>query len=94
LGWSYPPNVEVGEDIRILPTESGCWPALPRYDYWLFDSSDLWVMEYTDDGTFRWIERVEDPRMIVRHAYWRDAALHQAIPYRGYMRHTELLTAS
>ena len=23
LGWSYPPNVEVGEDIRILPAESG-----------------------------------------------------------------------
>ena len=42
----------------------------------------------------RWIERVEDPRMVVRHAYWRDAALHQAIPYRDYMRHAELLTAS
>jgi hypothetical protein len=43
LGWSYPPNVEVGEDSRILPTESGRWPSLPRHDYWLFDSSDLWV---------------------------------------------------
>jgi hypothetical protein len=51
-------------------------------------------MEYADDGTFRWIERVEDPRMIVRHAYWRDAALHQAIPYRDYMRRAELLAAS
>jgi hypothetical protein len=51
-------------------------------------------MEYADDGTFRWIERVEDPRMIVRHAYWRDAALHQAIPYRDYMKHAELLAAS
>ena len=94
LGWSYPPNVEAGEDIRILPAQSGHWPTLPRYDYWLFDSSDLWVMEYADDGTFRWIERVEDPRVIVRHAYWRDAALHQAIPYRDYMKHAELPAAS
>ena len=61
LGWSYPPNVEAGEDIRILPAESGRWPSLPRHDYWLFDSSDLWIMEYADDGTFRWIERIDDP---------------------------------
>ena len=72
----------------------GRWPGLPRHDYWLFDSSDLWVMEYADDGTFRWIEHVDDPGMIVRHAYWRDAALHQAIPYREYMKRAELLAAS
>jgi len=23
LGWSYPPNVKAGEDIRILPAEAG-----------------------------------------------------------------------
>ena len=34
------------------------------------------------------------PAVIVRHAYWRDAALHQAIPYRDYMRRAELLAAS
>ena len=94
LGWSYPPNVDVGEDIRILPTQPGRWPALPRHDYWLFDSSDLWVMEYAEDGAFRWIEQVDAPAVIVRHAYWRDAALHQAIPYRDYMRRAQLLAAS
>jgi hypothetical protein len=94
LGWSYPPNVEVGEDIRILPTQAGHWPALPRHDYWLFDSSDLWVMDYADDGTFRWIEQVDDPNTIVRHAFWRDAALHLAVPYRDYMQRAELLAAS
>lgn len=94
LGWSYPPNVKAGEDIRILPAGAGHWPSLPRHDYWLFDSSDLWVMEYADDGTFRWIERVADPGVIVKHAYWRDAALHQAIPYRDYMQRAELLAAS
>ena len=27
LGWSYPPNIEAGEDIRILPTQQGRWPS-------------------------------------------------------------------
>ena len=94
LGWSYLPNVEAGEDIRILPAEPGRWPELPRHDYWLFDSRDLWVMEYTEDGTFRSVEQVDDPAAIVRHAYWRDAALHQAVPYRDYMRRAELPAAS
>jgi hypothetical protein len=30
-------------------------------DYWLFDSSDLWVMEYGDDGAFLSIEQVSEP---------------------------------
>jgi hypothetical protein len=94
LGWSYPPNVDVGEDIRILPTQPGSWPSLPRHDYWLFDSRDLWVMEYAEDGAFRWIEQISDPAEIVRHACWRDAALHMAVPYRDYMRRAQLPVAS
>lgn len=92
LEWSYTPNVEAGEDIRIMPVET--WPSLPRYDYWLFDSSDLWVMEYADDGAFLYIEQVSDPAEIVRHARWRDAALHRSIPYADYMRRRDLLRAS
>jgi Family of unknown function (DUF6879) len=101
LGWSYPPNVEAGEDIRILVAQAGSWPMsasgeiLPELkDYWLFDSSDLWVMEYADDGAFLSIEQVTEPAMIVTAARRRDAALHQAIPYRDYMRRAELLAAS
>lgn len=101
LGWSYPPNVEAGEDIRVLVAQPGIWPMsasgeiLPEIkDYWLFDSSDLWVMEYADDGAFVSIEQVTEPAMIVTAARRRDAALHQAIPYRDYMRRAELLAAS
>ena len=72
LGWSYPPNVEAGEDIRILVAHAGSWPMSARgeilpelKDYWLFDSSDLWVMEYGDDGAFLSIEQVTEPAMIV-----------------------------
>ncbi len=98
LEWSYAPNVEAGEDIRILP--AGQLPAgdLSRLgvigDYWLFDSSDLWMMSYDRDGAFRYIEQVSDPRRIVARAYWRDTALHYAIPYREYMRRRELRAAS
>lgn len=97
LGWSYPPNVEAGEDIRILPIDA--IPAdLERSgvpgDYWLFDSSDLWVMHYDDDGAFLCIEQMSEPEAIVKCAYWRDAALHRAIPYHEYMRRRALLAAS
>jgi hypothetical protein len=98
LGWSYPPNVEAGEDIRILPASrvpQGALPALCTLDdYWLFDSSDLWVMTYDADGGFEHMRQVTDPGVIVSHAYWRDAALHYAIPYADYMRRRELLAAS
>jgi hypothetical protein len=101
LGWSYQPNVEAGEDIRILVAQPGSWPMSARgeilpelKDYWLFDSSDLWVMEYADNGAFVSIEQVTEPAMIVTAARRRDAALHQAIPYRDYMRRAELQAAS
>jgi hypothetical protein len=101
LGWSYPPNVEAGEDIRILVAQAGSWPMSARgeilpdlKDYWLFDSSDLWVMEYADDGAFLSIELVTEPAMIVTAARRRDVALQQAISYRDYVRRAELLAAS
>ena len=86
---SYRPNHAAGEDIRILPVIT--WPALPRRDYWLFDSRDLWVMEYADDGRFLYAEQADDPAEIVKHNYWRDAALHAAIPYADYLNRMDLL---
>jgi len=86
LEWSYAPNVAAGEDIRILPVQPGQWPDdLPRQDYWLFDSRHLWTMAYDKAGAFRYAERTDETAQIVRHAYWRDAALHLATPYEDYM---------
>lgn len=81
---SYGPNWEAGEDIRILPVTG--WPELPRRDYWLFDSRDLWAMEYTDGGQFLHAEHVDDAAEIVRCNYWRDKALSLAMPYSDYLR--------
>jgi hypothetical protein len=98
LEWWYGPNAEAGDDVRILPAGT----ALPKDvaalsvlgDYWLFDSSSLWVMRYEPDGAFQHAEQLSDPGMIVTHAYWRDAALHCAIPLADYMRRAGLLAAS
>lgn len=98
MEWSYAPNVDFGEDVRILPSRRVPSMDIPRLaalkDYWLFDSSDLWVMEYDDEGRFLYIEQVSDSPTIVFRAYLRDAALHYAIPYADYMRSRELLRAS
>lgn len=89
IGWSYAPNVAAGEDIRILPTKPGNRLALPDHDYWHFDSRDLWIMEYDEIGRFLFAELVTDAAAIVGHNYWRDAALHHAIPYIDYVRRAE-----
>jgi hypothetical protein len=85
MGVWYPRNTEAGEDIRILlAVPPGV--SLPGWDYWLFDSRHLWIMEYDHTGRFLATEEVTDPRQIVQHAYWRDAALHSAIRFSEYAR--------
>jgi hypothetical protein len=88
---SYKPNVEAGEDVRILP---GRWPDLPRRDYWLFDSADLWLMEYDQDGHFTGAVPETDAGEIVMANYRRDAALHAAVPYAEYVRRMTGLTGA
>jgi hypothetical protein len=86
LTWSYGPNAEAGEDIRVIPVRSGEWPpSLPREDYWLFDSSKLYAMRYEADGTWLGAEPVDDPSHIVSACQWRDAALCLATPWRDYI---------
>jgi hypothetical protein len=93
LEWWYGPNADAGDDVRILPAH--LIPAEEQAvlgvlgDYWLFDSSDLWIMEYDQSGQFQRAAGVSDAGLIVARAYWRDAALHYAIPYADYMSRPE-----
>lgn len=83
IGWSYELNVQAGEDIRILPAP---WPqGLPQVDYWLFDSRILVRMFYDQSGQLTAAQLVKDPSEIVDSCYWRDAALHAALPYSEYL---------
>jgi len=83
IGWSYQLNVEAGEDIRILPAP---WPhGLPHADYWLFDSRDLVQLAYDQNGQMTGAQLIDDPAEIVDACFWRDAALHAAVPYHEYL---------
>lgn len=68
-----------GEDIRYLVRDQAKSAGLPDYDYWLFDSSVLVRMHFDDADRFLGAEIIDDPAIVVRHCYWRDAAWHYAV---------------
>lgn len=81
----YPVNVDAGEDVRVIPVQSGEWPpGVPRHDYWLFDDHDLWLMGYDTGGALRYVEQVDDPDTIAAHRRWRDTAHTLSIPLADY----------
>lgn len=75
-------NIQAGEDIRYLPRHDA--GGLPGYDFWLFDSSRLYMMHFDERNDFSGAEEIADPPTILRHCYWRDAAWHYAISYETY----------
>lgn len=83
----YEPNVAAGEDIRIVPVGGDReWPnELGAPDFWLFDSSRLYIMRYTPDGEWAGADRITDPEAIVRSCRVRDQALHDAVPWPDYI---------
>ncbi|MGH3621255.1 MAG: DUF6879 family protein [Sciscionella sp.] len=83
---SYRPNVEAGEDVRVIPARDGWWPAdVPTgTDFWLIDGRQLWSMQYAPDGQWLGAELVTDPQQVVDACAVRDAALAQSVPWRDY----------
>ncbi|MCD0453132.1 hypothetical protein LO762_28705 [Actinocorallia sp. API 0066] len=83
--WAYVHTVPAGEEVRLIPVAPGEFPeGLPRYDYWLFDSSALVTMHYKDDGEFEAAEVVDDPETIVQANYWRDLAVARSLPFDAF----------
>ncbi len=82
--WLCRYNTDAGEDIRYLDREQA--GDLPDHDYWLLDSSRLYVVRFTDSDELLGAEPIEDPATLVRHNFWRDAAWHYATPYRTYVK--------
>lgn len=68
-----------GEDIRYLERDRADAEGLPNHDYWLFDSRKLVWMHFDDTDRFLGGEVIENPTVIVKHNYWRDAAWHRAV---------------
>lgn len=93
LAWSYPHNVRAGEEVHVIALPGDLsWPIdVPRRDFWLFDSNTLIDMHYDADGAWRAVEQVRNPARIVAACLARDAALHHAAPWAGYIgEHPEL----
>jgi len=86
LTWWYATNIAAGEDIRIIPTRKGQWPAgLPKHDFWLYDSNRVGVLHYDPAGHLYRVEMIRDPAEVVRHTAWRDVAMHRAISWAEYL---------
>jgi hypothetical protein len=83
----YGPNVAAGEDISIISCSEGdVWPEdVPRRDFWLFDGSLLYEMDYHPDGTWAGARRVRDPGRILDACHAREAALCRAAPWLAYI---------
>jgi len=83
----YEGNVAAGEDIRVIPVIGpGEWPdGLYCPDFWLFDSSRMYVMRYERDGQWAGAERITDPEVILKACRVRDQALHDAVPWNAYI---------
>jgi hypothetical protein len=85
---AYVPNVDAGEDVRLIAVRRGEWPeGVPRHDFWLFDDARLWLMDYDAGGGFQAARRIEDAAAVAQHRRWRDAALAQSIPLADYVAH-------
>jgi hypothetical protein len=70
-------NIPAGEDIRYLPRDAA--RGLPDHDFWLFDSSSLYVIHFDDTNDMIGAEPVDDPAEIARHIAWRDLAWSRAL---------------
>jgi Family of unknown function (DUF6879) len=82
---AYAPNLDAGEDVRLIPVRHGAWPTgLPQHDYWLFDDERLWLMDYDPAAAFQAARLVDDPPTVERHREWRDAALATSISLVDY----------
>lgn len=82
--WLCKYNVRAGEDIRYLLRDHA--PALPDHDYWLLDSSRLYIVRFTETDELLGAEPVDDPREIIEHARWRDAAWQKAVPHAEFVK--------
>jgi len=88
----YQHSTAAGEDVRVLPRARAEGLDLPDRDYWLLDSRQAALMRFDDDGHFYGVELTDDPHAVARCCYWRDVAVHCAIPYERYIaEHPEQL---
>ena len=92
LGVAYPKTSAAGEEIRLISDNDfddlcdedefdvafNRWGAL---DFWLFDDSRLFLMDYADDGTWLAVNESFDEDDIKDAMRIRDAVMTQSSPF-------------
>jgi hypothetical protein len=82
--WLCQYNTQAGEDIRYLDRQHAA--GLPDHDYWLLDSSRLYIVRFSEGDELLGAEPVEAAPSVVQHGFWRDAAWHHATAYREFVK--------
>lgn len=86
---AFPAMAAAGDDIRIISTTPGAWPAgIPRRDFWLFDDRDVWLLDYDTSGRLHGADLIDDDQAVNQYRQWRDIALAQSLPVRDYITAT------
>lgn len=80
-----PLNITAGEDIRYLPRPRAAELGLPGHDFALFDSARLVLLNFDARDQPLRHELVTDPKVVLQHCRWRDAAWHHASPFEQYL---------
>lgn len=96
--WGYGPNVDAGEDVRILDLGEREIPngvELATSDWWLVTDDDRQVraalMRYADDGQFAGAVEVAEPLLLTALVEDRDRLWATAEPFTSWWaRHPEL----
>jgi hypothetical protein len=83
--WAYRAAVTAGEDVRIMPCTDPSFVQRAT-DHWLFDSSDLVIMRYENDGSFAAATRETDAIEVLGANRRRDAAIAASISVAEFAR--------
>lgn len=94
LTWEYGPHAAAGEDIRLIDATHR-WPddVPDQPDFWLFDSCELFFLDYDPDSGWQGAGHSTEPVVIADACLVRDAALHQSTPWDDYIRERPQLAA-
>lgn len=80
----YLPHAWAGEDIRIMDVTDRSNPLADVQDFWMFDKTDVVLMNYEADGTQ--ISREVHQGDVAPYVEYQRIALAQSVPFEEYVK--------
>ncbi|MCK8677097.1 DUF6879 family protein [Streptomyces lichenis] len=84
----YQPHAAAGEDIRVMDVTNRPNPLAGVQDFWMFDRSEVVLMNYEADGTQ--INREVFEGDITRFHEYQRIALAESVPFEEYVKGIDL----